>query len=116
MELWSAIKFGLMFAVVMFASRAGYHYFGSSGMYVTGVLAGLVDLDAFTISAARLAHDSILAPNTANASILLACATNTLVKGGIAVALGGRPLSKVIIPIFATLALASLIVCVWVAR
>jgi uncharacterized membrane protein (DUF4010 family) len=116
MELGSAIKFGLVFAVVMFVSKAGYHYFGSSGMYVAGVLAGLVDLDAFTISAAHLAHESILAPNTANASILLACATNTLVKGGIAVVLGGRPLSKVIIPIFATLALASLIACVWVAR
>ena len=116
MELWSAIKFGLVFAVVMFVSRAGYHYFGSLGMYVAGVLAGLVDVDAFTISAARLAHDSILAPNTANASILLACATNTLVKGGIAVVLGGRPLGKVIIPIFATLTLASLIVCVWAAK
>ena len=53
MELWSAIKFGLMFAVVMFVSKAGYEYFGSSGMYVTGVLAGLVDPDAFTISAAH---------------------------------------------------------------
>jgi uncharacterized membrane protein (DUF4010 family) len=116
MELWSAIKFGLVFAVVMFVSKAGYHYFGSSGMYVTGVLAGLVDLDAFTISAAHLAQESILAPSTANASILVACATNTLVKGGIAVVLGGRPLSKVIIPIFATLTLASLIACVWLAR
>jgi uncharacterized membrane protein (DUF4010 family) len=85
-------------------------------MYVTGVLAGLVDLDAFTISAANLAHESILAPNTANASILLACATNTLVKGGIAVALGGRPLSKVIIPIFGTLSLVSIIVCLWLAK
>jgi uncharacterized membrane protein (DUF4010 family) len=85
-------------------------------MYVTGVLAGLVDVDAFTISAARLAQESILAPSTANASILLACATNTLVKGGIAVVLGGRPLSKVIIPIFATLTLVSLVVCIWAAR
>jgi uncharacterized membrane protein (DUF4010 family) len=116
MELWSAIKFGLMFAVVMFASKAGYEYFGSSGMYVTGVLSGLQDVDPFTISAARLAHESIVSPNTANASILVSCATNTLVKGGIAAALGGRPLSKVIIPVFATLTLASLIACVWVAR
>jgi uncharacterized membrane protein (DUF4010 family) len=115
MELWSAIKFGLMFAVVMFASKAGYEYFGSSGMYVTGVLSGLQDVDPFTISAARLAHESIVSPNTANASILVSCATNTLVKGGIAAALGGRPLSKVIIPVFATLTLASLIACVWVA-
>jgi len=115
MELWSAIKFGLMFAVVMFASKAGYEYFGSSGMYVTGVLSGLQDVDPFTISAARLAHESIVSPNTANASILVSCATNTLVKGGIAAALGGRPLSKVVIPVFATLTLASLIACVWVA-
>ena len=116
MELWSAIKFALLFAVVLVASKAGYKYFGSMGMYVTGVLAGLEDVDPFTISAARMARDSVLAPNTANASILLSCATNTLVKGGIAVFLGGRPLSKVIIPVFATLTLASLIACIWVAR
>ena len=116
MDLWSAIKFGLMFAAVMFVSKAGYKYFGSSGIYTAGVLAGLVDLDAFTISAAQLARDSILAPNTANASILVACATNTLVKGGIAVVLGGRPLGRVVIPVFVTLALASLLVCVWVGR
>jgi uncharacterized membrane protein (DUF4010 family) len=116
MELWSAIKFGLLFAVVMFVSKAGYQYFGSSGIYVTGVLAGLVNPDAFTISAAQLAQQRILGPNTANASILVACASNTLVKGGIAVVLGGRPLSRVIIPIFVTLTLSSLLVCVWVAR
>jgi uncharacterized membrane protein (DUF4010 family) len=116
MELSSALKFALMFAVVLFVSRAGYKYFGSSGVYVAGVLSGLVDLDAFTISAARLAHESTLAANTANAAILIACASNTLVKGGIAVILGGRPLGKVIIPIFATLVLASLAACVWLAR
>jgi uncharacterized membrane protein (DUF4010 family) len=116
MELWSAIKFGLLFAAVMFVSKAGYKYFGSSGVYVTGVLAGLVNPDAFTISAAQLARDSILAPNMANASILAACASNTLVKGGIAVALGGRALGKVIIPIFVTLTLVSLVVCLWLAR
>ena len=116
MELGSAIKFALVFAVVLVASKAGYKYFGSMGMYVTAMLAGLEDVDPFTISAARMARDSIVSANTANASILVACATNTLVKGGIAVVLGGRPLSKVIIPIFASLTLASLVVCVWVAR
>jgi uncharacterized membrane protein (DUF4010 family) len=83
---------------------------------VTGVLAGLVNADAFTISAAQLARDSILAQNTANASILVACASNTLVKGGIALVVGGRPLGKVIIPIFAILTVATLLVCVWAGR
>jgi len=116
MELWSAVKFGLVFAAVMFVSKVGYQYFGSSGMFVAGGLAGLVDVDAFTISAARLAHEHTLAASTANAAILVASATNTLVKGGIAVAIGGRPLRKVIIPIFSTLVLASVIACVWLAR
>jgi len=116
MELWSAIKFALIFAVVMLVSKAGYQYLGSSGIYLTGGLAGLVNPDAFTISAAQLAQEKVLSANTAGASILLACASNTLVKGGIAVFMGGRPLGRVIIPIFATLTLATLVVCAWVAR
>jgi uncharacterized membrane protein (DUF4010 family) len=116
MELGSAIKFALLFAVVLVVSKAGYKYFGSAGMYVTGMLAGLQDVDPFIITAARMARDSIVSPNTANASILLSCATNTLVKGGIAAVLGGRPLSKVTLPVFAILTLAALIACFWVAR
>jgi uncharacterized membrane protein (DUF4010 family) len=116
MELWSAIKFGLIFAVVMFVAKAGYQYFGSSGIYMTGVLAGLVNPDAFIISAAQLAAVKTLAPNTANASILAACASNTLVKGGIAVVSGGRAVGRVVIPIFTILTLASIAVCFWAAR
>ena len=116
MDLWSAIKFAIIFAVVMFASKAGYEYFGTSGIYVTSVLAGLVNPDAFIISAAQLASVKTLAPNTANATILAACASNTLAKGGIAMLSGGRPLARVIVPIFSILTLASIAVCFWAAR
>ena len=116
MELWSAIQFGLIFAVVIFVSKAGYQYFGSSGIYVTGVLAGLVNPDAFIISAAQLAAVKTLAPNTANAAIIASCASNTLAKGAIAVMSGGRPLGRVVLPIFAALTLASIAVCFWAAR
>jgi uncharacterized membrane protein (DUF4010 family) len=116
MNLWSAIKFGLIFAVVMFVSKAGYQYLGTSGIYLAGGLAGLVNPDAFTISAAQLVTERTLEPSTANASILVACASNTLVKGGIAVVVGGRALGKVIIPIFVTLTLVTLLACLWAAR
>jgi uncharacterized membrane protein (DUF4010 family) len=116
MDLWSAIKFAVIFAVVMFASKAGYEYFGTSGIYVTSVLAGLVNPDAFIISAAQLASVKTLAPGTANAAIIASCASNTLAKGGIAVMSGGRPLGRVIIPIFSILTLASIAVCFWAAR
>jgi uncharacterized membrane protein (DUF4010 family) len=116
MELGSAIKFGLIFAVVLLLARGAYHYFGTSGIYLAGGLAGLADVDAFTISAAGLAQQGVLARNTAGASILLAGAMNTLVKGGIAAFLGGPALRRVILPIFAVLTLGAVVACIAVAH
>jgi uncharacterized membrane protein (DUF4010 family) len=115
MELWTAVKFGILFAIVLFVSRAAYQYFGSSGVYFAGALAGMTDVDAFTISAARLGQQHVLAASTANASILLAGAMNTLVKGGIAAVLGGRALRRVVLPLFGVLFLAALVSCIVVA-
>ncbi|MBZ5669428.1 MAG: MgtC/SapB family protein [Acidobacteriia bacterium] len=116
MELGSAIKFGLIFAGVLFISRAAYYYFGSSGIYAAGALAGLADVDAFTISAAGLARQGVLARSTAGGSILLAGAMNTLVKGGIAAFLGGRALRRVILPIFVAMVLAAIVACIAAAH
>ncbi len=115
MQLGTAVKFGLIFAVVLFLSRAAYQYFGSSGMYVAGAVAGLADVDAFTISAARLVQQNVLAANTASASILLAGAANTLVKGGIAAFLGGAALRRTILPLFTALFLSAIVSCLWAA-
>ncbi len=84
MDLAQAIKFAALFAVVLFVARAAHHYFGSAGAYIASGLAGLTDVDAITVSMARLARDNVMAPSTAGASILLACAANTIVKAGIA--------------------------------
>jgi uncharacterized membrane protein (DUF4010 family) len=64
---------------------------------------------------ARLARDNVLSPSTASASILLACATNTMVKAGIAILTGGPALRKVITPLFAALFGVSLGACLFVA-
>jgi uncharacterized membrane protein (DUF4010 family) len=115
MELGSAIKFGLLFAVVLFVSRAAYQYFGSSGVYAAAALAGLADVDAITISVAGLARQGVLVRGTAGASILLAGAMNTLAKGGIAAVLGGPALRRVILPIFAAITLAAIVACLALA-
>jgi len=80
MDLSQAIKFAALFAVVLFVARAAHHYFGSRARISQAGLAGLTDVDAITVSMARLARDNVMAPSTAGASILLACASNTLVK------------------------------------
>lgn len=57
-ELGEAIKFGGLFAVVIFVSSASRAYFGDTGLYLAGALAGLTDVDAIAppwpVSPARI--------------------------------------------------------------
>ncbi|MEE9340313.1 MAG: DUF4010 domain-containing protein, partial [Thermoplasmata archaeon] len=66
---------------------------------VASALSGLMDVDAITLSMARLGGSSI-SNMTASIAIILAAISNTLVKGGIVAVLGTRQLSKYIIVIF----------------
>ncbi len=53
------------------------------------MIAGFTDVDAITLTAARLAQESLDA-STAAATIILAVMSNTLMKGGIALMFGAR--------------------------
>jgi uncharacterized membrane protein (DUF4010 family) len=90
-ELGLAIKFGLFYAVVIFATKAAQTFLGDRGLYISSILAGLADVDAITISMARF-HREGLAATTAATAITLAALTDTAVKAGIAFWLGGREL------------------------
>ncbi|MDQ3262676.1 MAG: MgtC/SapB family protein [Myxococcota bacterium] len=87
-ELGSALKFAAIFAVVLLLSKAATTWFGTGATYLTAVLAGATDVDAITLSLAGLARGE-LTPSVAVTGILLASASNTLVKGGMAVVVGG---------------------------
>ncbi len=115
MDLWSAIKFGLLFAVVLLVSRAAYQYFGASGIYLASAISGMADVDAITISSAGLAQQGVLARGTAGAAILLAGAMNTVVKGSIAAIIGGPALRRVIFPIFLAMSLGAFVACILAA-
>lgn len=84
-EISSAIKFGIVFSVVLLASKFATTTWGNKGTYIAALLAGGTDVDAITLSLSRLA----LQPREAAIGIFLACASNALVKGGIALAIGG---------------------------
>jgi len=108
MELGRAIQFAVLFAVVVFLSKAAHRYFGAAGIYATSILAGMTDVDAIAISSSRLALSQELDGHTASASILLACAMNTMVKGIIAATTGGPALRPYAIRIFGALSLGAL--------
>ena len=51
LKLSTAIKFGLVFAVVLVIVEFAQASFGSSGVYLASVMTGLTDVDAITLSA-----------------------------------------------------------------
>ena len=87
-ELRSALKFTLFFALVLLGAKAATEYLGSGGAYLAGVLAGLTDVDAITLSMAKLAQGE-LAEEVAATTIFLGAASNTLTKGVMATVVGG---------------------------
>ena len=90
-SLTAATNFGLLFAVVLVIVKITERYAPAEGMYLVAAVAGLTDVDAITLSMTEFARqNSDLA--TAAAAIAIAALSNTLVKCGMVVVLGSRPL------------------------
>lgn len=111
-ELMSAIKFGLVFALIIFVSKAAQEYLGSGGVYLAAGLAGLTDVDAITLSMANLAKES-LSETTAAIAILIAVVVNTVVKASIAFTLGAASLRKFTLPGFGLVLVTGLALIAW---
>jgi len=105
-ELGDAIKFGGLFAVVIFVASAAQTYFGDTGLYVAGALAGLTDVDAIALSMANLAKQDPGNSTVAARTIVIAVVSNTMVKCGMVLWLGAASLRKMMIPITLVLALS----------
>ena len=81
-QLGMALKFGTLLAAILLLSEFIKDWLGDEGIYAISVVSGLMDVDAITLSLSRMAKDSLSA-DTAVLGIVLASATNTLIKGGI---------------------------------
>lgn len=96
-----ALKFGAFFAFVLIISKLANLYFGTAGIYATGIVSGLADVDAIALTMASLAQ-STLAASVAVTTIILAAITNTLVKLIISYVLGtrefGNQMARILLP------------------
>ncbi len=88
MELGAALFFGALLAVVTLAAVALRHWLGDAGVYLTSAAAGLMDVDATTLSLARLAGEG-MDPEVASRGILVAAGVNTVSKAVMAAAISG---------------------------
>ncbi len=101
LDLGSAVRFGVLLAVIMLAAEALRRTWGETGIYLVAALSGISDVDAITLSLARLAGEE-LALGVAVVGVTLAAVSNNLVKAGIAAAVSrGRIAGAVILPLVA---------------
>jgi uncharacterized membrane protein (DUF4010 family) len=108
-ELGPAIKFGLIFTVILAVSRLAQVYFGDAGIYFSGFFSGLADADAIALSLADLSRGASRVPaDTAARAILISALSNTLAKGGIVIFAGAAPLRRAILPGFLLMLVAGI--------
>ncbi len=93
LDLSTAIKFALFYAAIQWLVKYGGENFGDNGTYIVGAISGITDVDAITLSMAKMVRgssDFSIAINT----ILIAAMSNTLVKFLIVVIVGSIELRK----------------------
>lgn len=93
LDLATAIKFALLYAAIQWLVKYAGENFGDNGTYIAGAISGITDVDAITLSMAKMAKsggDSAIAINT----ILIAALSNTLVKFMIVLSIGSVELRK----------------------
>ncbi len=107
--IWPAIKFGLLFGVVLFISKAAQENFGTAGVYVSSAVAGLTDVDAITVSLSNLAGGAVT-ESAAAQGITLAALANTASKAFLAAVTGAPALRRTALPIFGAMIATGIIV------
>lgn len=99
-ELGTAIKFGLIFAVILLITKAAEIYLGEKGIFITSFFAGLADVDAITLSISGLTRlGGSISLNTGKVAVILATMSNTLAKGTLVYYLGSKLLRKFVLPV-----------------
>jgi uncharacterized membrane protein (DUF4010 family) len=102
LELKTAFGFGVLLTLVMLFGTALQNWFGDTGVLALSVASGIADVDAITLSLARMTQDD-LTLRVAALGIVLAAAVNNLAKGVMASLLGGRALAvRVGVPLLAS--------------
>ena len=98
-ELATALKFGLLYGLILLIARVGQLYWSNTGVYLSSALAGIADVDAITLSLAQLSSQpGNVSMQTAARAIVLATLVNTGVKTGIVIFMGSATLRRAVLP------------------
>jgi uncharacterized membrane protein (DUF4010 family) len=105
LRLWSAIQLAIAFQLSMGLLVVVQEYWGRTGVLASAAALGLTDVDALTVSMCRSVSDGG-APALAAQGIAIGILSNTLLKAGLAFALGSSRFRRAVLPGFGALAVA----------
>lgn len=106
-EIGPAIKFGLLFGIVLFLAQVAQALFSDAGLYGVAVLTGLTDVDAIGLAVANLVADGKQLAVTGAITVTLAVLSNTAVKAYFVATMGTKRLRNIAILAFALMFLAA---------
>jgi uncharacterized membrane protein (DUF4010 family) len=113
-DLGTVLQLAGLIAVILLVAKGVASYAGNAGLFLLAAVSAIADVDALTISMARLAGLQVAAGDAASA-ILIAASVNTASKAAIAAFAGGARIGA-IVGSASVLAIAALAVAYFVLR
>jgi uncharacterized membrane protein (DUF4010 family) len=89
--LWPTLKFGIVFTIVLFLTRAAKHYLGTGGQIFASAISGLVDVDAISLTLAGFVQSGVSTARYAVIGLTLAAGVNAVFKSIVAQRSGHPP-------------------------
>ena len=113
--LRDSLQFAAFYALIVVLVKAGEVRYGETGIDTVSALSGLMDLDAISLSLARMAADGAIM-EMAVKGILIATVANTVVKAGVVGIWGSSKMRILVLPVLGMTALVGLGFVVMLSR
>ena len=112
-KLKSALLFGLIFAIMIFASKAAQIYLGKNGIFAASAFGGLASIDAIIVSLTQLTYGK-LNGDVVSIAVTIVIISNSIFKAFITLIWGTRELSKPVVKGLGYISLVGLIYILFV--
>ena len=114
LELTTAFLFALLFLVMLVVTQLAVTYLGKAGVDVLAAIMGVSDVDPFIMGLTQAAG-TLTPVKLAAGAILIAAASNNVVKGIYAYSMGGRKTGLMSLAFLVSLAIGGLVPLIWLA-
>ncbi|HUC28129.1 MAG TPA: MgtC/SapB family protein [Candidatus Acidoferrum sp.] len=113
LELLTAFLFAAFFLATLIATQLAVTYLGRAGVHILAAIMGVTDVDPFIMGMTQAAG-TITPLNVAASAVLIAAASNNLIKGIYSYCIADRKTARQSLPMLAGLAAAGLLPLLWI--